>query len=234
MNYSFSIGIPCHYSHTKYLQEKVDLYNSQSFKPNEIVVSISDALNEINLKSEIPLKIISTKERKYAGENRNIIMSKSNSDIVIFSDADDLPHQNRVESIRELFLRDSHLEVLLHGYACSPNSHHNFNDLKMEINDFFDSKVIIKDIVTNQYTKLHEHDVAHGALCIKKSILKKIEWTNKIKGQDIQFIEMCLSQGIKISSTDTKLYYYRNDFSSKAENLDNKNYLKKILKKLKL
>ena len=234
MNYSFSIGIPCHYSHTKYLQEKVDLYNSQSFKPNEIVVSISDALNEINLKSEIPLKIISTKERKYAGENRNIIMSKSNSDIVIFSDADDLPHQNRVESIRELFLRDSHLEVLLHGYACSPNSHHNFNDLKMEVNDFFDSEVVIDDIVANQYTKLREYKVHHGALSIKRSIFKSIEWTNKIKGQDVQFIEMCLSQGIKISAIDSVLYYYRNDFSSKAENLNNKNYLKKILKKLKL
>ena len=104
MNYSFSIGIPCHYSHTKYLQEKVDLYNSLNhLNPNEIVVSISDALNEINLKSEIPLKIISTKERKYAGENRNIIMSKSNSDIVIFSDADDLPHQNRVEASENYF-----------------------------------------------------------------------------------------------------------------------------------
>lgn len=234
MNYSFSIGIPCHYSHTKYLQEKVDLYNSQSFKPNEIVVSVSDALNEINLKSEIPLKIISTKERKYAGENRNIIMSKSNSDIVIFGDADDLPHQNRVESVRELFLRDSSLGVLLHGFACSPNSHHNFNNLKMDVNDFFDTEVVIDDIVTNQYTKLFEYIVSHGALSIKRSIFKSIEWTNKIKGQDVQFIEMCLSQGIKISSTETKLYYYRNDFSSNAENLDNKNYLKKLFKKLKL
>ena len=133
-----------------------------------------------------------------------------------------------------LFLRDSYLEVLLHGYACSPDSHHNFNDLKMEINDFFDSEVVIKNIATNQYIKLHEHKVHHGALSIKRSIFKRIEWTNKIKGQDVQFIEMCLSQGIKISAIDNVLYYYRNDFSSKAENLNNKNYLKKILKKLKL
>ena len=98
---------------------------------------------------------------------------------------------------------------------------------------FFDSEVVIDDIVANQYTKLRESKF-HGALSIKRSIFKSIEWTNKIKGQDVQFIEMCLSQGIKISAIDNMLYYYRNDFSSKAENLNNKKLFKKNIKKLKL
>lgn len=230
MNKSFSIGIPCHVSHVALLQDIVDSYNNQTLKPTEIIISVSESRKRLNLTSEIPLKIIYSKNRLYAGENRNIIMDNNTSDYVLFSDADDIPHPSRVECIIHTFSNYKNIDFVLHKYSCSPNSAEVFRQIKIDYKEFLLIKNEITSIKVNNYNKLDlESGYHHGAVSIRKDLYDKVKWTNKIKGQDVQFIEMCISNKFQGMGIENNLYYYRNELSSKAETLNN-NKIKKYLK----
>lgn len=216
---SISIGIPCHNLHVGYLQELIDCYNSQTIQPSEIIISISEYKKSLKLNSKVPLNIITTKKRNFAGINRNIIMRENNSDFVMFNDADDLPHIKRVEIVQNAIAKKRKVNVLLHSYLASNKSKNSFNNLKISKENFLNLNLEINNLKLQKYKKLSfDKNLTHGAIIVDKEVGKLVKWSSKPKGQDVEFVENCITNGVNVYSINIPLYFYQNELSSKAEN----------------
>jgi len=69
-----------------------------------------------NLIIKYPLHIQVTSERHNAAQNRNIAMSRLNTDIISFFDADNVMHPQRLEHIHKVFLKFPEVGLVLHSY----------------------------------------------------------------------------------------------------------------------
>lgn len=116
-----SIIIPCHSKHAIYLPELLQAYASQTVLPDEVVIAVSeselmpDALLKVlqNSKWPFPIKYVLSKEKAFAGENRNKACAIATGDLFVCQDADDLPTTNRIEVIK-YFFNTHEIDHLMH------------------------------------------------------------------------------------------------------------------------
>ena len=68
-----SVVIPCYPPHIKHLHSLISSLYKHTLIPDEIIVAVSESTNELlDFKSTFPIvKVITTIEKKTAGENRN-------------------------------------------------------------------------------------------------------------------------------------------------------------------
>lgn len=114
---SIGVVIPCHKPHIPFLKECLDSIETQTTKPDSVIVMCSSSLPE-----DIPasyrqysfrLEIITREGRYNAAENRNEGIKRTKTDIVSFFDADDVMHPQRIEMIRKCIEGS---DILFHGY----------------------------------------------------------------------------------------------------------------------
>ena len=111
------VAIPCYYGHISNLINLLDSIQSQSILPDKVVVSCSStSIFENNKKYSFPLRIIVTKERKNAAQNRNIAAAQLDTmDLITFIDADDIMHPQRIEVLL-LVIQNYNSDIILHNY----------------------------------------------------------------------------------------------------------------------
>ena len=97
-----TLGIPCHVKDLPYLSDLLWAYQSAKVKPDEIVVSICGSEGS-PIKDRTTLKIVSHKEVIPHGPNRQIVYQESSGDVVLYQDADDIPHPERLKYVKECF-----------------------------------------------------------------------------------------------------------------------------------
>lgn len=174
-----SVIIPCHFRHAVFLYELLRTYEDQSELPDEVVISISEShgMNKETLQKlekenwKFPVKIITSNQKLYAGQNRNIGCSHAIGDIFICQDADDLPHPQRIEIIKYFFSKFN-LDHLLHGYDLIPKrKKYNLQEIPYKF--------------CNNYKEVG--DVANGNAAIARHVFEKIKWSSVPRGQDCEF-----------------------------------------------
>lgn len=184
-----SVIVPCYYKHAQHLVSLLELYEQQVVLPDDVVISISEVhkvepyiLKELETRIwKFPVKVLMSEQVKYAGENRNIACANAIGDIFICQDADDVPHPQRVQIIK-YFFENYKVDHLMHG--------HFELDGKKEVPSFpmrqhLESIVMYwNQEVSKIREKLHCH---HGNSAISKELFKKIQWSSKPRGQDIEF-----------------------------------------------
>jgi glycosyltransferase involved in cell wall biosynthesis len=112
------VAIPCYKYHIPKLKRCLDSIETQTVKPDMVVVSCSSASQEDIPKYNYsyPLRILVHKERKNAGQNRNIAATALDTDIVSFFDCDDEMHPQRIEALKDAFEQHPGLDIVLHQY----------------------------------------------------------------------------------------------------------------------
>lgn len=118
-----SILIPCHYSHFPLLEPLLIAYANQTLVPNEVVISLSEyrQLSHASIlaleEQAWPFKLILLKQEKKccAALNRKYAAAASSGDLLMFQDADDLPHPQRVEIVKFLF-DHYRIDHLIHSF----------------------------------------------------------------------------------------------------------------------
>lgn len=128
INMTTSVIVPCVARHFFWLSGLLESYQNQTVRPDEIVISLSEV--EKLSPSEIDklenglwnfkLKILRNEGVIIDGENRTIAMDNSTGEILIFSDADDLAHPQRVEIVK-YFFENYEVEHIIHCYARQRN-----------------------------------------------------------------------------------------------------------------
>ena len=221
-----SVIIPCTYKHILHISNLIRLFEDQTVLPNEIIIIISGIEMAFNVQQKLfsnKIEIITNvfPEKRFAGENRETGANIASGDILIFQDADDIPHKQRIEVIKKVFLNTKCLHVL-HGWETENNKEEIIIDME-NIKTYLTKDVFIiekKNLFKTTFLYSCSYKIIdkihNGAFSIDKSIIKQICWSNKRKGQDLEtnynIINTFPKKSLVISSN--KLYKYRNELSS--------------------
>jgi Glycosyl transferase family 2 len=115
--------IPCTMYHARHVPDAIAQLQRQTLPPHEISIAISEctavppAISEAARRSPIPVRIRTSPGVAYAGKNRNIAVdaTDASANLLIYQDADDLSHPQRVEVLTTLF-RDYQIDHLMHHF----------------------------------------------------------------------------------------------------------------------
>lgn len=114
---STSVLVPCAAKHTSLLPELLKQLASQTARPDEVVISISGTAVPPRLPTQpYRVRVLADPAVAYAGKNRNRAAAASSGDVLVYQDADDVPHPQRIEIAKYLF-GNFFVEHLLHAYT---------------------------------------------------------------------------------------------------------------------
>jgi len=195
-----SLVIPCTPNHfANNLFSVLKSYENGTVEPDEVIISLSQSpllknykidpeyLKYFSLcsKGEVfkKFKIISHKEKKTHGPNRQAGSVESTGDVIIYGDADDLAHPQRVEIIK-YFFKNYDIVHLNHRWAGDIKKSKNFilKDIKHfssnELHAHYFSKNGLKGCVdvSKSYGGGVMDCTTTGHVSIRKEVLKKIGW----------------------------------------------------------
>ena len=203
-----SLVIPCTPEHFLNLLNILSFYNQNTVKPDEVVVSLSNSHQvSRSFKDYVKSKcsemfanfVLLEHNRKVThGPNRQAASEASSGDLIIYTDADDVPHFKRVETIKHFF---ENYDVLhLNHWYCKENAtftDFSFSDVEFvlpeQIDDYYFSDCSLGEI---QFKKPggyggHFGRTGGGSLSIHKKVLERVRWKdwNELfgPGEDWQF-----------------------------------------------
>ena len=206
---SITNAIPVVLRHITHLETCVNYILEQTLLPNEIIIIISEYIdNEDNKKiiDELDLKIgkdniksvIKTFNKvQYAGENRAIAYQLCNSNIIIYQDCDDFVHKQRNEILLNIHMKTK-IPHILHGWTSDKCA--------------LLRKIDIENIeLRNEINKIC---TANGPVFLNKSMIGKIDFPRDRKGQDRNLNNLISRNHKSILLVCNDIYVYNNDLSS--------------------
>jgi glycosyltransferase involved in cell wall biosynthesis len=215
-----SIVIPCIMEDVPNLDNLLKTIQEQTIKPMEIIIALSSvgATDELNKRLQtivdIPLTILGTEEKCYAGVNRNRGADASKGDYILFMDADDLMHPQCVEIILRTFVDKDPIAVV-HGFVKTQGnlprviSKYNTFDGNYLYNVHIKNPPKDNTLIGLPHKNLHQ-----GHISVKRKVFQDgIRYTNRVRGQDAQFLRKLLDHysylGAKnVNYVDAKLTVY--------------------------
>jgi len=168
-----SVIVPCHPDHFPLLDPLFRVYAEQTSLPDEIVVSLSQSneipSQEIESLTErgwpFPVRFVTSVNRQPPGKNRNAACAAAEGEVIVCQDADDLPHPQRIETVRYLF---EHFDVdhLLHQWLPSDGAFEPFRveGIETECRYFRSYEQISLDFIHN------------GSVSFSKTVLDRVKW----------------------------------------------------------
>lgn len=226
-----SIVIPCIPKHFWNINNILEAYKVGTKQPDEIVVALSECdsvpASELDALVKKGVKLFPMKEVGSSAMNRQNGSDLSTGDLIIYQDADDLPHPRRVEII-DWFFGISDIVHLNHSYFRD----HSYPKIGM-------IKILRSDVIYNTYfpNKVFEESrtitpsygpnlgftengveipVHTGAVAIRREVLKQVRWKEVkdmllVKHYRYEDYEFCLETVFKFNKSiiiDAKLYQY--------------------------
>jgi len=216
-----TLAIPCMWSHFKYMKALLESIRSSSMVPEEIVISISD-VNVRSKKEQISflfksfkndLNIVFTlsEQLQPAYTARDTISPLITGDLIIYHDADDMPHYNRFEYIKRFF-EEYDIVHLNHSYRFfrEPDvGNIKYDDIKvvrggLTLYESYFGEKRVHHLYGSPYMR-----TAIGPTSIKKEVLSKVSWKNRRVGNEDNTFCLEVLQAFKKSMLiDAKIYSY--------------------------
>lgn len=213
---TIGIAIPSCKSYLHHLENLLDNISQQTFKPDQVSVSISD-IDHYTPKKDYGFNLIITthKESKKGDENRHIASLKLTTDLVSFFDCDDLMHPSRTEKILKIF-EDKEILALTHGYDVSKNVHKNNIHTLDEFLKINEELVVHKNVIDTVNDKtffpvsstMGEISMHNAHVTVRKEVLNIVSSHNNHIYADSVFNSDLVKNGIKISFCPNLLSYY--------------------------
>jgi len=153
-------------------------------------------------------KIIKIINKSSAGNNRYIGSQNSTTDLLIFQDADDIPHYQRNQIIHQCFKNYPNIVHILHGFS------------RIKINKKFDInnipiKILNHNIFTD-HTEMASYHLTNGNIAIRRSIINNIEWDiKKFRGQDVRLNKNIYKKYGEYLIIRLQLYIYRENLTTR-------------------
>lgn len=196
---SVSVVVPCAQSHVAHLPELVAALHAQTRKPDQIVVAVSGC--ELSQVPPIAAQVTHSAERQTAGANRNRGSALALGDVVIYQDADDLPHPQRVEIIAALFEKYKIDHLMHHYYHHAPRSESFSVDEASKRSRYHKTPVV--------------YGVTNGNPAVARSVLSAVRWPEYAHvGEDVEFNAKIYAHTRRTVVTELPLMTYRQQLSS--------------------
>lgn len=229
-----SVFIPCTNSHFWHLPKVIDAYYRGSAIPEEIVV-FSSGMRHVSkddissFQNNYPrIQLVCADELVKAGPTRQIASSLCSGDIVIYQDADDLPHYRRVQFVKHFFtVTDCYtINHAWQNYSEYPGQDIDLRSCTMEWSTLMWDKYWPTGnfMEINRYTQAfgagYSINFHAGALAIRKFLLNEFRWKapheldvaafNPAKAEDYQLLaEIWFKYPDKGLVVPAPLYFYK-------------------------
>jgi glycosyltransferase involved in cell wall biosynthesis len=195
------------------LPELVRALINQTVAPDEIVVSISecqDLPSELAaLASQAPRLTFKTSAgRAYAGRNRNIAAAASTADVLIYQDADDLPHPQRVEIVKRAF---EHFEIdhLAHWYVNARLDHAASSRWPQRYGESYVTSRLLHNPV-HRPSEIH-----NGNIATSREVFRRVRWSDgQRRGQDVAYNQAVYRVFHRTARIPLPLVLYRQQHTS--------------------
>lgn len=219
-NKHITVCIPCYPKHTKFLESCLKSIENQILKPKIVFIGHSEMNNKEKNKLEIqlnhftfPIKIINTKEKKSAGENRNRCVKFCKTKYISFFDADDIMFPNRLLEIWNIIEKYSP-ECVLHSYSNSLNKKTTDGNLKIyKRNDIYKAAKNTEKYFLSLNKIIDNKNMPMGHLTVSKKIFDKIKFTEDALYEDAIFLRKIINlykSNNSIIFLPKKLSFYKN------------------------
>lgn len=228
----FSIVIPTIPSHHRFLPKLVlHLVSRESFILEILIISSSTSSEQLaKLKRKIsyvdslpPIKILSTTEKRTAGENRNFGWDSASAEYVMFTDADDWYTNDRTRIIGEV-IEATNADLVLHNYwKLKPKFFLN-QKVALDMSNWLGSKELVaatwegtarnidNELGIRGDTNVIARDrhgkswpIQHGHVTIRRQV--DIRFLNRY-GEDGIIVRDALERGLKVLYIPNKLSIY--------------------------
>lgn len=213
-----SVIIPCSGFHFNHLKTLLDCYRCQTSLPDEIVISLSsiEELNPTDIdnleQSRWPfhLRILRSTGKQSAGLNRNIASDASTGDLLIYQDADDIPHPQRVEITKFIF-ENYFVDHLMHNFVFSE-----------ETTNRLYQKSEIPIVSFDSYDEIEQSPLFYGVIhngniCCKREVYELIRWEDVKSLEydlDVQFNRTAYEKFPNTALIPYPLVTYRRELST--------------------
>ena len=171
------VAVPCYPGHIPHVLTLLDSIETQTSKPDKVVVSCSSTTEKFIKKPySFPLEILLIPDVRNAAQNRNLAGSRlTDMDYITYFDADDVMHPQRIEILRRIFqLTDC--DIILHDYSMEQNfSLLNLDTILYRVNSLVQAPsgcITHKDV---QYFYKKEQ-IHHSQSSIKASLLTRVQY----------------------------------------------------------
>lgn len=217
-NLKTSVIIPCHPKHACYLFPLLKLYAQQSTLPSEIIISLSESKKiSRNLLKKIEsdkwpfvCKLLLSEERLFAGQNRNKASENSSGDILIYQDADDIPHPQRVAIIK-YFFDNLNIDHLMH--LCTKLEKTSFKSYNPQTIPYLHYRNYKETLSSNLNTQ--NCVITNGNIALRKEIFQCIRWpSTHLPAEDTHFNTAVYRNFHRCIVLKVPLLIYRTNLSS--------------------
>jgi len=197
-----SIAIPCAWHHVRYLDAALSKIAGGTELPDEVVIVISPVqkhqkLHDLNrmwhkFRKYFRLKIEFCEHRLDAACARHALTINLTGDVVLYHDADDTQHPQRVELVKRFFNEHDivHLCHSYHTISEGQASQIKYDDIKVTPSHKLYERFFVKGKMPKAFGYGRVRITA-GALCIRRDVLHKVEWAGLLPG--VEDREFCLN-----------------------------------------
>lgn len=194
-----SVIVPCSHGHAHLLSELFGYLQRQSRPPDEIIVSLSGCDAPVGPSSDV--RILNSPMRLTAGQNRNRASEAATGDVLVYQDADDVPHPQRIEIISKLF-EAYEIDHLMHYFVYKTGDMATFTHEEAVANSMYN-------------TDPSHFGVHCGNVAIYRSIFQSVKWPEHPHiGEDQEFNRAVYKKFERTVVTKLALLTYRQNFST--------------------
>lgn len=189
-----TVVIPCAALHARHLRDTVTAFARQTLPPDEISICISgsaasqladDVAALCRVAGPQTAIVLQTDHRvAWAGRNRNRAAEHGAGDLLIYQDADDLPHPQRIEILVHLF-RKYRVDHVLHHYDQTAS----VADRGRWSAHRFDVAAAGSTAYYERYGEQgHAHPFHNGNNATSRDLFREIRWPEALpRGQDVAY-----------------------------------------------
>jgi glycosyltransferase involved in cell wall biosynthesis len=193
--------------------------------PDEVVVIVSPVTDESilnNIKNKydqrLNLKIFCAACQLNAALSRDFLTQHITGDLILYHDADDYQHPQRVEIVKKFF-ENFDIVQLCHSYSylhegCAGKL--DYNDISYVKGEGFYDRYFVKKEQVGAFGDIISSQKTHaGALCIKRELLEDIWWKNtpipfqNRRAEDYWFNMQAFEKYNRFLLIDAPIYVYR-------------------------
>jgi glycosyltransferase involved in cell wall biosynthesis len=184
-----SVVVPCYPPHQKMIPDFLKHLETQTVKPDEIIISLSEVTDDqvLTLRNEwqeftsILFQVVGQEIKALAAVNRNYGAMHSICDYIQFLDADDIYHTKLIELVKAAIIKDQPDAILFHlsedniDIINNPSKCRSYSSQELFDNLFPDKE---RNIIKEQYLEKPEltlqTNIPHGNICVKYSVWEEM------------------------------------------------------------
>jgi glycosyltransferase involved in cell wall biosynthesis len=207
----FDLIIPCLFSHIGHLEKTLNSFHHQDLI-SQIIIVINDIKNkklpdDFLLKYQSKLNLILLENKTLPGIARSIGLKHATSDYIVFHDADDEAHPDKLLILKKCFDK----------YECD-HILHLIQPIELDFlkYDLENLKIVDTEKIMLYYQKTKKCDFgdiiekrcSQGLCAVRRNKVIDIEWLNIASGEDKDFNLKSLLKGNKLILLDAYLSKY--------------------------